>query len=133
MKKRRKLTLPPTFPSLGSLVPATFILVGCSGDNDSTKAENIAPPASRQSAAGFTPSSHADIDTQRLLDAGIEPGQWLTEGRDFGKGHYSLPDAINRGTIKDRACTSSGVPQVAGACRLEARGSNWYILEFAYT
>lgn len=39
------------------------------------------------------------IDRQRLLAADRHPEDWLTTGRDFGKGHYSPLSQINRQTV----------------------------------
>ena len=44
---------------------------------------------------------YAAIDRARLLAADSEPGNWLTEGRDFGKSHYSPLDQIDRETVVD--------------------------------
>ena len=46
-----------------------------------------------------TPTSFGQIDRTRLLAADSAPGDWLTSGRDFGKGHYSPLDQINRDTV----------------------------------
>jgi quinohemoprotein ethanol dehydrogenase len=51
---------------------------------------NATPPA---------PSVFGQIDRARLLAADSTPGEWLTTGRDFGKGHYSPLEQINRDTV----------------------------------
>lgn len=40
-----------------------------------------------------------DVDRARLLAADKEPHNWLTEGRDFGKGHYSPLDQIDTSNV----------------------------------
>ncbi len=45
------------------------------------------------------PSSRGQIDRKRLLAADKHPGEWLTTGRDFGKGHYSPLTQINVQTV----------------------------------
>jgi len=39
------------------------------------------------------------IDRKRLLAADKHPEEWLTAGRDFGKGHYSPLTQINVQTV----------------------------------
>ena len=39
------------------------------------------------------------IDQKRLMSADKDPGEWLTTGRDFGKGHYSPLERINTKNI----------------------------------
>ncbi|MFO1401553.1 MAG: PQQ-dependent dehydrogenase, methanol/ethanol family [Steroidobacteraceae bacterium] len=46
-----------------------------------------------------TPTSFGQIDRARLLAADSAPGEWLTSGRDFGKGHYSPLEQINRDSV----------------------------------
>ena len=52
-------------------------------------------------AADPHPASPAQgqIDRKRLMSADKDPRQWLTTGRDFGKGHYSPLDRISTKTI----------------------------------
>ncbi len=72
---------------------AAFIITGCSQD---------APPgAPGLETSGFTPTSFANISRERLLNIDEEPGQWLTEGRDFGKSHYSPLEQINLDNIDE--------------------------------
>ena len=44
-------------------------------------------------------AAHGQIDLKRLMSANKHPGEWLTTGRDFGKGHYSPLAQINTKTI----------------------------------
>src|ERR1035441_5283837 len=56
-------------------------------------------------ARGDQETSHAQtaargqIDLKRLLSADKHPGDWLTTGRDIGKGHYSPLKQINKDTV----------------------------------
>jgi quinohemoprotein ethanol dehydrogenase len=43
--------------------------------------------------------AYGRIDRQRLLAADRHPEDWLTVGRDFGKGHYSPLTQINKQTV----------------------------------
>ncbi len=45
------------------------------------------------------PTARGKIDTKRLLAADKQPGEWLTSGRDFGKGHYSPLAQINKQNV----------------------------------
>lgn len=44
-------------------------------------------------------TAYGQIDQQRLLAADHHPEEWLTTGRDFGKGHYSPLTQINTKTV----------------------------------
>src|SRR5579862_3177523 len=46
-----------------------------------------------------TSAAYGEIDRTRLLAADQHPGQWLTTGRDFGKGHFSPLTEINTQTV----------------------------------
>ena len=45
------------------------------------------------------PAARGQIDAKRLLAADKHPGEWLTSGRDFGKGHYSPLAQINKQNV----------------------------------
>ena len=45
------------------------------------------------------PAAGGQIDTKRLLAADKHPGEWLTGGRDFGKGYYSPLAQINKHNV----------------------------------
>jgi quinohemoprotein ethanol dehydrogenase len=76
VRRRRRATLLPCLAPL-----ALLLATGC---------------GPRQPAA---PTSFGQIDRARLLAADSTPDDWLTTGRDFGKGHYSPLDQINRDTV----------------------------------
>jgi len=44
--------------------------------------------------------ARGQIDLKRLMGADKHPGDWLTTGRDFGKGHYSPLAQINKQTVE---------------------------------
>ncbi|MGB9462154.1 MAG: PQQ-binding-like beta-propeller repeat protein, partial [Candidatus Acidiferrum sp.] len=50
-------------------------------------------------AAQEKPAGRGQIDQKRLMSADKYPGEWLTTGRDFGKGHYSPLAQINTKNI----------------------------------
>lgn len=43
--------------------------------------------------------TRGQIDRKRLMSADKHPGEWLTTGRDFGKGHYSPLAQINTKSV----------------------------------
>lgn len=51
-----------------------------------------------QTGQGKT-ARYGEIDRARLLAADQHPGQWLTSGRDFGKGHFSPLTQVNTETV----------------------------------
>ncbi len=77
-----------------AFIPA--LLLGACSDSPS-------PEATADQAASVTapasPTSFGNITFERLLNADNEPGQWLTEGRDFGKGHFSTLNQVNRDNV----------------------------------
>jgi len=78
------------------LVLTTVLLTACSADNDNSSTID------QQAASGtFQPSSFGQINRERLLAVNNEPGQWLTEGRDFGKSHFSPLNQINQDNIRE--------------------------------
>jgi quinohemoprotein ethanol dehydrogenase len=78
------------------LVSLTLLLLlgACSGEQEAT---GSADPAQETVAAATV--SFGNITRERLLNADAEPGEWMTEGRDFGKSHYSPLDKINLDNI----------------------------------
>ena len=69
---------------------------------DSNLAENLSSTAENSLAApADLPAEFGNITRERLLNIDSEPGQWLTEGRDFGKSHYSPLAQINRDNIQE--------------------------------
>ena len=77
----RSLRIEHALRRLAPLVLAVIAASGCDG-----------------SAEGDAPA-FGNVNRERLLNADSEPGQWMTEGRNLGKGHYSALDQINLETI----------------------------------
>jgi quinohemoprotein ethanol dehydrogenase len=46
-------------------------------------------------------ASIGQIDTDRIIDADSEPGNWLSYGRDYGEQRHSPLTQINHKSIKD--------------------------------
>jgi quinohemoprotein ethanol dehydrogenase len=53
----------------------------------------------RSAALADDDKAAGQIDRKRLLAADKHPGEWLTAGRDFGKGHFSPLTQINVQTV----------------------------------
>ena len=69
----------------------SFLLLVACGESEAPGSAQTAPqPQSTAQTATFAPASFGNITFERLLNADSEPGQWLTEGRDFGKGHRAF-------------------------------------------
>jgi quinohemoprotein ethanol dehydrogenase len=45
------------------------------------------------------PATYGKLDTNRLVAASSEPGNWYTNGRDFGESYFSPLDQINGETV----------------------------------
>jgi len=88
MSASPKESINRTLAHVGFAFAALTILFGCGGDGGQPDRE----PASQA-------RSYADLDTERLVAAGAEPGNWYTNGRDFGESYYSPLDRINAKTI----------------------------------
>jgi quinohemoprotein ethanol dehydrogenase len=69
------------------------LLTGCGGDGS----EGVA--AGTASDTGEAERRFGNVTRERLLAADAEPWNWMTEGRDFGKGHFSPLDDINAGNV----------------------------------
>ncbi|MGV3590933.1 MAG: PQQ-dependent dehydrogenase, methanol/ethanol family [Gammaproteobacteria bacterium] len=80
-------------------------LSGCSqSDNDSgassPTAADAAPPAAVQGEArAAATSGFAAVDSERLINADSEPGQWMSTGRTYGEQHYSPLARIDRSNV----------------------------------
>jgi quinohemoprotein ethanol dehydrogenase len=59
----------------------------------------IATFESTRLTSALASSAQGQVDDKRLLAADKHPGEWLTTGRDFGKGHYSPLNQINTGNV----------------------------------
>ena len=68
-------------------------VVGCSLAGDGAR-NALARGGQEKSGA------RGQIDLKRLMGADKHPGDWLTTGRDFGKGHYSPLTQINKQTVE---------------------------------
>jgi quinohemoprotein ethanol dehydrogenase len=91
---RHMLSRPPRLLASSALLLA--LLVGCSDETTTSETAAAIPATIKASTSeNSTVRSFGNINKERLLNAGNEPGQWLTEGRDVGKGHYSPLDQIN--------------------------------------
>lgn len=89
---------------LSAVIVATLLLGSCSAENASPNTPSANSPASVQTtpqASTTAPGSRefGNITRERLLNADNEPGQWMTEGRDFGKSHHSALAQIDRSNV----------------------------------
>src|SRR5690606_19963094 len=80
-------------------LPVLFLalLLAACGGRSATSSSPATPQVDATTDAATAPVRRfGAITRERLLAADDEPGQWLTTGRDAGKGHYSPLDQIDR-------------------------------------
>src|SRR5690606_19919383 len=71
------------------------------GSSAASETGGVSPPATgtagraAASPAGTLPERFGNVTRERLLAADSEPGNWFTEGRDFGESFYSPLRQIN--------------------------------------
>ncbi|MES2604191.1 MAG: PQQ-dependent dehydrogenase, methanol/ethanol family [Pseudomonadota bacterium] len=82
-----------TITSLFSLL----LLAACGGNEATAPAEQASAPAAETPAA--TAPQFANVNTERLLAADSEPGQWMSTGRTYGEQHYSPLTRIARDNV----------------------------------
>src|SRR3954471_17698584 len=80
------LTTPPRLAGLATLIALALALGGC----------HATSPATPDKAAATEP---ANVDTARLLNADREPGQWMTDGRNYTAQRYSPLKQINEENV----------------------------------
>ena len=72
------------------------LLAACGGSEmQPPQADVVAAP---EAAAPAAPQ-FANVNTERLLAADNEPGQWMSTGRTYGEQHYSPLTAISRDNV----------------------------------
>jgi quinohemoprotein ethanol dehydrogenase len=96
-----KIRLISSPPLLTVFALATLLLAACSNKENSDSVENTPQGENSTRSNAFTPESFGNINRNRLLNIESEPDEWLTEGRDFGKSHYSPLDEINLDNIQE--------------------------------
>jgi quinohemoprotein ethanol dehydrogenase len=80
-------------PSILFLSILATLLAGCGGE----RSEGATAGTEADAAAGA--GSFGNVTRERLLAADAEPWNWMTEGRDFGKSHFSPLDDINADNV----------------------------------
>src|SRR5690606_14356050 len=89
-------------------LPAPLALPACGGgaapDTGAASGGQATPSTGAAGRAAVTatatlPERFGNVTRERLLAADSEPGNWFTEGRDFGKSFYSPLEQINLGNI----------------------------------
>jgi quinohemoprotein ethanol dehydrogenase len=76
---------------------ALAALAGCGADSAAPAADATvaAPPA----PAPVEPPKFANVNTERLLAADSEPGQWMSTGRTYNEQHYSPLSNIDKTNV----------------------------------
>jgi quinohemoprotein ethanol dehydrogenase len=76
---------------LSALVSAALLVAACGPATDTpAPAASTAPAASQPAAAPYA----AAVNTARLVAADSEPGNWMSNGRDYGEQRFSPLDQI---------------------------------------
>ena len=78
-----------TLSHLGLSILIASLMAGCAHDDQAD-----APAASVAAPEIATPTAAA-VNTQRLLQADKEPGQWMSHGRTYSEQRYSLLTQVN--------------------------------------
>ena len=81
-----------------ALALAVSLAAGC-GQKQESSSSTSTPQQPVAQKTPEPPTSFGNITKDRLLAADTEPGNWMTTGRDFGKGHYSPLTQINTDTV----------------------------------
>jgi PQQ-dependent dehydrogenase (methanol/ethanol family) len=77
--------------SLSALMSAALLVAACSPATENTApAASTAPAATQPAAAPYA----AAVNTVRLVAADSEPGNWMSNGRDYGEQRFSPLDQI---------------------------------------
>ena len=81
---------------IGTGIFVLSLLAACGGSEMQTPQADVvaAPEAAAPAAPQF-----ANVNTERLLAADNEPGQWMSTGRTYGEQHYSPLTAISRDNV----------------------------------
>jgi quinohemoprotein ethanol dehydrogenase len=80
---------------------SALLLSACGGGEPEAPAASTAtaPATAETAAAASAPAGFAAVNTQRLLAADEEPGQWMSTGRTYSEQHYSPLSRINRENV----------------------------------
>jgi len=81
-----------TIVKLSALVSAALLVAACGPASETTPpAASTAPAVAPPSAAAYS----AAVNTARLVAADSEPGNWMSNGRDYGEQRFSPLDQLN--------------------------------------
>jgi len=83
-----------------AVLAMSLALAGC-GNDDQQAARQDTTPDTRQDAAPNTRPAAADVDTDRIINADREPGNWMSYGRTYSEQRYSPLTQINDRNVGD--------------------------------
>jgi quinohemoprotein ethanol dehydrogenase len=83
----------------GLLAAAGLLLAAC-GPAEQSAPQNQAPSAEVAQAPAVTiPTYAAAVNTERLVNADSEPGNWMAAGRNYWEQRFSPLDQINTSNV----------------------------------
>lgn len=86
--------------NFSALAAATFLLAACSPASESPTPTSAAPSTSQLTVSPSAGAAYsAAVNAARLLAADSEPGNWMSNGRDYGEQRYSPLAQINTENI----------------------------------
>ncbi|MDO8270322.1 MAG: PQQ-dependent dehydrogenase, methanol/ethanol family [Gammaproteobacteria bacterium] len=100
------------FKNISTLAAAALLLAACSPATEEAPPAAQAAPATAQATAPAAPAEvfdfGADVSESRLLAADNEPGQWMSNGRDYGEQRFSPLDQLNTENVNQLSLAWSG-------------------------
>ena len=75
------------------LICLAMVLAACGRQAEEEPAAQ--PPGELAVGESAAPGPPAAVDTQRILNADLEPGNWLTHGRTYDEQRFSPLDTVN--------------------------------------
>jgi len=87
--------------SWGMLAATAVLLAACSQPEEQSTMTEGQETAVMETAAVSYPEYEASVTSDRLINADEEPGQWMSNGRDYWEQRYSPLSQINTDTVSD--------------------------------
>jgi len=87
--------------SWGLLAASAVLLAACSQPEEQSAMTGVEETAVVETAAVSYPDYEASVDSDRLINADDEPGQWMSNGRDYWEQRFSPLSQVNTDTVSD--------------------------------
>jgi quinohemoprotein ethanol dehydrogenase len=86
-------------PIKKSVAVFVLLITGCSENGSDSSTTATTAPSEQVVAATTAVPQFGNVNTERLLAADNEPGQWMSSGRTYDEQHYSPLAAVNRDNV----------------------------------